>query len=107
MFSEHQLLNHNNLWCLFCFGRLRCPLEFDTLQRGGDGAKKWKIMSREQFCLQEAKLCPSLLPLRVDVIPPCLAKHQQLTSWPSCINYPFALLLALTSLSVFLSCCFL
>lgn len=39
MFCEHEVLNHNNL-CLFCFGRLSCPLGFDTLQRGGVEPKK-------------------------------------------------------------------
>lgn len=32
MFWEHGVLHHNNLLCLFCFGRHSCPLESDTLE---------------------------------------------------------------------------
>ena len=86
MFCEHEVLNHSNL-CLFCFGRLSFPLEFDTLQRGGGGAKKeknGKSCQGKNFVSTESKLCPSLLPFCVDVILfsvlRVLAKHRRLTS---------------------------
>lgn len=94
MFCEHEVLNHNNLLCLFCSGSLSCPLEFDTLQRGGGGRKKGGNNVKGRILFPKSKLCPSLLPLCVDVILfsvlRVLAKHRQLTSRPglSRINTP-------------------
>lgn len=34
MLCEHEVLNHNNLLCLFCSGRHSFPLQFDTLEEG-------------------------------------------------------------------------
>lgn len=79
MFYKHEALNHNNLQCLFGFGRLSCPLEFDTLLQE-KGAEQKHVMSRENFCLLRPN-CAHLYRPCVGVIPfselHVLAKHPQ------------------------------
>lgn len=63
MLCEHEMLNHNNLICLFCFGRHSCPLEFDTLEERMNSEIENNFKGK--FLSPEPKLCSSSLLLCV------------------------------------------
>lgn len=116
MFCEHEVLNHSNLLSVLLWeAQLPFGVWYFAERRGlSKERKKWEVMSREKFCLHRVQTVPIFTALlcwcHSFQCTPCSGKtptaHVVLPASDALIHL-WAPLLALTSLSAFLSCSFL